>query len=156
MRHDTTAESLEITRTFDAPAALLFALWSQPAHFRRWMGPSGFDCAAAEIDFRVGGRYRAMIRSPEQGENWFGGVYLAIEPHRLLSFTFVWENDGPSAGIETVVTLTFEEREGKTLQTFRQSPFLDAERRDSHAAGWTSVFDRQAHYAATLTREMEP
>ena len=52
-------DELLITRTFDAPASVLFAVWSKPEHMKRWMGPTGFTCPVAEIDFRVGGAYRA-------------------------------------------------------------------------------------------------
>jgi uncharacterized protein YndB with AHSA1/START domain len=59
---DTLADDeLLITRTFDAPASLLFAPWSSPEHMKRWMGPANFTCPKVEIDFRVGGAYRAMI-----------------------------------------------------------------------------------------------
>jgi uncharacterized protein YndB with AHSA1/START domain len=146
-------DELNITRTFDAPASLLFALWSKPEHMKRWMGPGNFTCPMAEIDFRPGGAYRAMIRSAEHGENWFGGVYREIEQDKRLVFTFAWDNDGPSAGAQTLVTITFEERDGKTVQTFHQRPFLNVERRDSHVGGWTQAFDKLAAYAATIAKE---
>jgi len=60
---------------------------------------------------------------------------------------------GPSAGVETFVTITFEEKGGKTVQTFHQRPFLNAERRDSHVGGWTSSFDKLAAYAAQIAKE---
>ena len=81
---------LLIIRTFDAPPSVLFALWSSPSHLKRWMGPKGFTCPEATVDFRVGGAYRVMIKSAEHGENWFGGVYREIEDKRLV-FTFSWE-----------------------------------------------------------------
>jgi uncharacterized protein YndB with AHSA1/START domain len=116
-------------------------------------GTADFTCPVAEIDFRIGGAYRAMIRSDEHGESWFGGVYREIERDRRLVFTFAWNNDGPSAGVETLVTITFEERDGKTVQTFHQSPFLSVERRDSHLGGWTEAFDKQQAYAENIARE---
>jgi uncharacterized protein YndB with AHSA1/START domain len=145
-------DELLITRTFDAPAALLFALWSKPEHMKRWMGPADFSCPEAEIDFRVGGAYRAMIKSA-QGENWFGGIYREIEPDRRLVFTFTWNNDGPSAGVETLVTITFEERGGKTVQTFHQKPFVNVESRDRHVGGWNGTFDKQQVYVAKIAKE---
>jgi uncharacterized protein YndB with AHSA1/START domain len=146
-------DELLITRTFDAPASVVFALWSEPEHMKRWMGPANFTCPEAEIDFRIGGAYRAMIKSAAHGENWFGGVYREIERNRRLVFTFAWDNDGPSAGVETLVTITFEERDGKTVQTFHQRPFHDVERRDSHIGGWSEAFDKLKTYAAKVARE---
>ena len=61
-RADTLADDeLLITRTFDAPVALVFRLWTEPAHMRRWWGPKDFTCTAVELDFRPGGAWRACI-----------------------------------------------------------------------------------------------
>jgi uncharacterized protein YndB with AHSA1/START domain len=94
-----------------------------------------------------------MIASPQHGENWFGGVYREIVPNRRLVFTFAWDNDGPSTGVETLVTITFEERGDKTVQTFHQRPFLSVERRDSHVGGWTEAFAKLDAYAAKTAKE---
>ena len=145
---------LLIVRTFDAPPSVVFALWSRAAHLKRWMGPKNCTCPEATVDFRVGGTYRAMIKSTEYGENWFAGVYREIVPNKRLVFTFTWENEGPSAGVETQVTITFEERDGKTVQTFHQAPFRDVERRDSHVGGWSEAFDKEAAYAAKIAKEL--
>ena len=153
MNIKTADDELLITRTFDVPSAVLFALWSTPEHVKRWMGPANFTCPEAEIDFRVGGTYRVLITSPQHGDNWFGGVYREIVPNRRLVFTFTWDNDGPSAGVEMLVTITFEERRGKTVQTFHQRPFLTVERRDSHVDGWTKAFDKLATYATSVAKE---
>ena len=146
-------DQLLIQRTFDAPAAVVFSLWSEARHMRRWMGPEDFDCPEREIDFRVGGAYRGKIRSPRMGDNPFHGVYREIEPNRRLVFTFAWDNDGPSAGVETLVTILFEEKDGRTVQTFHQTPFLTVERRDSHIGGWSQTFDKAQAYAAALAKE---
>lgn len=146
-------DELLIDRILDAPVSLVFALWSDPEHLKRWMGPQTFDCPFAEVDFRVGGAYRMMIRSSDGGENWFGGVYREIEPNRRLVFTYVWEG-GPSAGVETVVTLLFEDLGGRTRQVFHQRGFARADRRDAHVGGWTSAFVKQAAYAEAVVREM--
>jgi hypothetical protein len=51
------------------------------------------------------------------------------------------------------VTITFEERDGKTVQTFHQAPFRNVERRDRHVVGWSQAFDKQAAYAAQIAKE---
>ena len=152
-RKSVADNELLIVRTFNAPPSLVFALWSSAEHMKRWMGPRGFSCPEMVIDLRVGGRYRGMIKSPDHGENWFGGVYREIVPDKRLAFTFTWENDGPSAGLEMVVTITFEECDGKTVQTFHQAPFRSIERRDSHVGGWSQAFDKQAAYAEKIAKE---
>jgi len=141
-------DELLITRDFDAPASLLFTLWTDVDHFSTWMGPEGFDCAEAEIDLRVGGKYRGMIRSKDHGDNWFGGEYREIEAPTRLVFTWMWDK-GPAGGIETLVTITFRENaNGTTTMSFHQTPFATVERRDSHVGGWNSLFNKLAAYAA--------
>ncbi len=141
-------DELLITRDLDAPAALMFSLWTDVNHFAKWMGPEGFDCPEVEIDFRVGGKYRGMIRSKDHGDNWFGGEYREIEEPTRLVFTWMWD-EGPAGGVETLVTITFRENpSGTTTMTFHQTPFETVERRDSHVGGWTSLFNKLAAYAA--------
>jgi uncharacterized protein YndB with AHSA1/START domain len=145
-------DELLITRDFDAPATLLFTLWSDVDHFTKWMGPEGFDCPQAEIDFRVGGKYRGMIRSKDHGDSWFGGTYREIDPPNRLVFTWMWDT-GPSGEIETLITITFRENaSGTTTMTFHQSPFISVERRDAHVGGWNSLFNKLAAYAAQQQR----
>lgn len=147
-------DELLISRTFDAPAALMFELWTDPAHFKNWMGPGSYECQHAEMDLRVGGAYRGMIKSPDD-ESWFGGVYREIEPHTRLVFTFKWDK-GPSGEVETLVTITFrEERDGRTTMTFHQTPFIDVARRDAHIGGWNSAFEKFGDYAEKLAKETQ-
>lgn len=146
-------DELLITRTFDAPASLLFALWTKPEHFARWMGPPNFTCTECEMDVRVGGRYRARMISTDGDENPFSGVYREITPDERLVFTFAWNNTGPSANKETLITITFREHDGKTVQIFHQTPFIDAAARDRHVGGWSGAFEKLAAYAGTLKEQ---
>lgn len=146
-------DELLITRDFDAPAELLFTLWTDVEHFSKWMGPEGFECPEAEIDFRVGGKYRGMIRSKDHGDSWFGGEYREIDRPNRLVFTWMWDT-GPSGEVETLITITFRENaDGRTTMTFHQSPFISVERRDSHIGGWNSLFKKLADYAAQQQRQ---
>lgn len=143
MMNDTLLDTeLLIVRTFDAPAALVFAMWTDPVHFRAWMGPGEYACTEAQMDVRVGGRYRGVIRSTATGDSIFSGAYREVTPHTRLVFTWMWEDTGPSANIETLITITFEERNGKTVQTFHQMKLRNRERRDAHVRGWEGAFDK--------------
>jgi len=144
------AYELAITRSFDAPPALVYRLWSQREHMIRWWGPKDFTCTALEMDFRVGGRWRACIRSAQRGASWMGGVYREIEPERRLVFTFAWEDGRDQPGVETLVTVTFEAAAGRTLQSFHQAPFVRREGRDDHLKGWGSVFESENDYLRGL------
>ena len=140
---------LTITRRFDAPARLIFNAWSKAEFQAQWLGPAGFTVPSCEVDFRVGGKYRAHIRSPEGADFVLYGVYREIvEPSRLV-FTFAWEEEG-ERGLETLVTITFAAHGDKTTMVFTQAPFQSVAERDGHFGGWSECLDKLAAYAAKL------
>jgi uncharacterized protein YndB with AHSA1/START domain len=101
-----------ITRTFDAPARLVFEAWTQPELFVRWWVPksAGLKLLSCTMDVRVGGEYRLEfdVGAPEPAA--FFGRYLEVTPHSRL----VWTNDEGGEG-GAVSTVTLEERDGRTL-----------------------------------------
>ena len=113
MKNDTTAErtserELVVTRTFDAPAHIVFEAWTKPDLFKRWWGPKsmGMSLLSCEMDVRAGGGYRLVFSNGME----FFGKYIEVTPQSRL----VWTNDeGGEAG--PVTTVTFEEKGGKTL-----------------------------------------
>ena len=145
-------DELLITRTFDAPVALVFRIWAEREHMIRWLGPKGFTCTSLELDFRPGGRWRACIVSEEYGESWMGGHYREIEQEKRIVYTFACEDGPDQPGVETLVTVTFTEQDGKTVQAFHQAPFTRVEARDSHIGGWNECFDREQAYVESLAR----
>src|SRR5437899_10054079 len=83
----TTPSEREIvlTRTFDAPRALVFEAWSKSEHVRRWYGCSTHQFIVCDIEFRVGGRYRFTMRAPDGIEHTMAGVYREIVwPSRIV------------------------------------------------------------------------
>lgn len=134
---------LVIERLIDAPVALVFRVWTTPEHLARWLGPKDFTPHSIRMDFRPGGDWSAMIRSPEGAEYPMGGAYREIVQNRRLAFTFRWTGeDGP----DTLVTVTFEPIGEKTRLTFAQTPFETIESRDSHLDGWGECLDRLTAY----------
>jgi len=116
MKNRTTVErkserELVVTRTFNAPARVVFEAWTRPELFKRWWVPKscGVSLLSCELDVRVGGRYR-LVFSHDASTMEFFGRYLEVTPHSRL----VWTNDeGDDGG--AVTTVTFEEEGGKTL-----------------------------------------
>lgn len=104
-----------ITRTFDAPARLVFLAHSKPEHVRRWFGPKGWPISKCEMDFREGGEFHFQMTSDE-GEVGppFGGTYREIVPNRKI----VYDNgfEAPGSG-RMLVTILFDEVGGKTILT---------------------------------------
>ena len=109
---------LAVTRTFDAPARLVFEAWSNPDLFRRWWVPegAGMTLESCEMDVRTGGKYRLVFRHPSFDEPMaFFGSYQDVVPGQRM----VWTNEeGGDEGAMT--TVTFEERDGKTLVTYSE------------------------------------
>ena len=100
---------LVVTRSFDAPAHLVFEAWSRPELFRRWWVPKsmGMSLRSCEMDVRVGGKYRLEFEPHAMA---FFGTYLEVTPPSRL----VWTNEEGGEG-GPVTTVTFEEKAGKTL-----------------------------------------
>jgi len=104
-----SGRELVTTRTFNAPARIVFEAWTRPELFKRWWVPKsmGMSLLSCEMDVRVGGKYRLEFAPDAMA---FFGTYLEVTPHSRL----VWTNeeggeDGP------VTTVTFEEKGAKTL-----------------------------------------
>ena len=140
-----TAEpiGLFIERLIDAPCPLVFKVWTTPEHMARWLGPKDFSAHTIRLDFRPGGAWSAVIRSPEGKDYPMGGTYREITENRRIVFTFRWTGEDDP---DTLVTVTFEDRDGKTRLTFAQTPFDTVESRDSHAEGWGECLDRLVAY----------
>jgi len=101
-----------VTRTFDAPARLVFEAWSKPELFEKWWVPSsmGMTLRSCEMDVRTGGKYRLVFGDDPANSTAFFGKYLEVVANKRI----VWTNE-EGGGEGSVTTVTFEEREGKTL-----------------------------------------
>jgi len=118
-----------ITRVYDVPARFLFEAWSKPEHVKKWFGPVGWPITLCEIDFRRGGRFRfAMTGASGKQNTPFGGEYLEIVPDRKIVFDNAFE-DNPAK--KMVMTITFEERDGRTTLTWH-TLFLSPAMKDEY------------------------
>lgn len=106
-----------ITREFAAPRELVFKAMNTPEYVKQWWGLRDHENHIAEIDLRVGGQYRFGQRSPDGAEVIFAGEYLELDPPGRVVFTERWDNmpDGPSEN--SVITATYDERDGVTVMT---------------------------------------
>jgi len=137
---------LVITRILDAPRELVFKVWTQPEHLVRWWGPTGFTLPVCKAEFRPGGAYRYVMRSPEGTDHRLVGVFREIAAPERLAFTFAWEDEAGKLGPETLVTITLEEHGAKTKLTLHQAVFESVTARDLHGDGWSEALDCLAEY----------
>jgi uncharacterized protein YndB with AHSA1/START domain len=147
----TVQHELVITRTFDAPRALVLRAWARPEHMVRWLGPENFSASHCSMDFRPGGAYRACHRAPDGKERWAHGTYREIVEPERLAFTLSWEEEG-ERGRENLITITFGALGEKTRMTFRQAFFETAKLRDANKEGWNESLDRLEQYLASADR----
>jgi len=108
---------LLVTRTFDAPAHIVFEAWSKPELFKLWWVPksAGMSLLSCDMDVRTGGTYRLVFSHPAFDQPMaFFGTYKEVTPHKRM----VWTNQESDQG--AVTTVTFEENAGKTLVTLHE------------------------------------
>ena len=107
----TSDREVVVTRTFDAPASLVFEAWTEPELFRQWWVPRsmGMTLRSCELDVRTGGKYRLVFEDDPANPMAFFGKYLDVVPNQRI----VWTNEESGAD-GSVSTVTFEEENGKT------------------------------------------
>lgn len=100
-----------VTRTFDAPARLVFEAWTKPELFRQWWVPRsmGMTLRSCELDVRTGGKYRLVFGDDPANPMAFFGKYLDVVPNQRIA----WTNEESGAD-GSVTTVTFEEKNGRT------------------------------------------
>ena len=141
-----------VTRSFDAPARLVFEAWSNPELFKRWWVPKsvGMTLLSCELDVRVGGRYRLVFAHPDAPNPMeFFGTYLEVIPSSRLA----WTNDeGDDGG--AVTTVTFEEKGGKTLlvmhDLYPSKEALDGAIASGSTSGTGETFEQLDELLVTL------
>jgi uncharacterized protein YndB with AHSA1/START domain len=135
----TDAASLEVRRVIAATPARLFEMWTTPAQLLLWFGPRGVRCTAADLDLRVGGRYRIASELPDGRTVVIAGEFLSIErPHALV---YTWSIE-PHAGAPERVTVRFDPPPSGTEVVVRHERIPDAPTRASHETGWLGCLDR--------------
>jgi uncharacterized protein YndB with AHSA1/START domain len=136
---EDSASAVRIERTYDASAEEVFDAWTSEEVLRRWFhaGPD-WETPDAEIDLRVGGRVRVVMRAPDGSDFEGKGEYTVIErPHRL-AFTWTFQDDLAN---QQLIELEFSERDGVTTVGFVNSNISLPKRRDAQYDGWQRCFD---------------
>jgi uncharacterized protein YndB with AHSA1/START domain len=134
------ARVLRIERTFDASVERVFEAWTSDEVLRRWLhGMVGWQTPTAEVDLRVGGTIRIVMRDPLGGaESGATGEYTVVDPPRRLVFTWVWD-DQPD--LPQLIELEFSEHDGRTTVRMTNSSIPTDARAESQDRGWNVCFD---------------
>jgi len=140
-----------ITRVFEAPRRLVFEALTKPEHIMRWWGLRSLTMVVCEMDFRLGGAWRFVLRGPDGADYGFRGVYREIAPPERIVSTFEFEG---MPGHVSVETMTLVEQDGKTKLT-STCLYESVEDRDGHfnsgmEAGTKESYDRLAELLGTM------
>ena len=147
----TSDRELVATRTVDGPARIVFEAWTKPELIMRWWAPTSFGISflSCETDVRTGGSYRFVFGHPasEQPMAFFGRYIEVIPPSRL-----VWTNEEGEEG--AVTTVTFEEKDGKTLvvvhDLYPSKEALDGAMASGSTGAWPEQFEQLDDLLTTL------
>jgi uncharacterized protein YndB with AHSA1/START domain len=151
VRTAAPARQLVIHRTLKASPERVFDAFTDPDQLTRWWWPKGFSCPAAEVDLRVGGRYRLAMQWPDaipadqRFSHHMGGEYYEIDRPRRLVMSGRAVNDEQGELFATLIEITLDERDGGTALTMRQSyfePLPPAEALGGAEQGWNEQLDK--------------
>jgi uncharacterized protein YndB with AHSA1/START domain len=152
-KHDATRDaelaarpSLTITRRLNAAPEKVYAAWADPQRLVQWFGPAAVEegSVKADIDLRVGGRYRISF-SANGNYNEVGGVYREVVPSERLVFSWAWHS---TPDRESLVTISIKPEGSGTLLIFNHAQFVDTKARDNHERGWTEFLGKLESYLA--------
>lgn len=141
---------LVVTRTINGPARLVFEAWAKPELFKQWWIPKSFGLTlvSCEMDVRVGGQYRLVLRRGDSPPMAFFGKYTEVTPHSRLA----WTNE-EAEGEGPLTTVTFEEKAGKTLvvmhELYPSKEALDAAMASGEKSGMNETFNQLDQFLAT-------
>jgi len=144
----TPRTEVTLTRTFNAPRALVWKAWTDPQMMARWWGPKGFSNPVCEMDVRVGGRILIHMRAPDGRVHPMTGIFDEVAEPECLVFRAIPVDDDGKALLESLTTVTFHEVAGKAKVIIHASaaplaPIAEQMLKGMHA-GWGQSLERLA------------
>lgn len=138
----TLPTTLVMKHTFNAPIERVYDAWLTPEIMREFYCPGDTVCPVAEVDARVGGSFRIVIRHTDGEEFVSYGVYRELVRPTKIVCTQQWAEDDRTLERETLLTLEFAPLGAQTELTLTHENFRDAQQRDNHIHGWTACLEK--------------
>jgi len=142
-----TSNSLTVRRFIPAPRPRVFAAFTNPDDYVKWVGPGPCQCLGAKLDVRKGGKYSVRMKNAQCGEMEVSGEYLEVRSPERLVFTWAWSDDEDWKNASTV-TIDFIELEGGTDVQLTHEKLPNITSRDNHTHGWAGSFDKLVTFCA--------
>ena len=140
------APALEVRRTITAPRQRVFDAWTKAEEIKAFHAPGPLHVALAEIDLRVGGKYRIHMVEPDGKEHRVSGVYKEVDPPKKIVYSWGW--DGDHEVKDSTVTIEFHDRDGSTEVVLIHEGINSEKERTGHTSGWTAIIDKlEAKYS---------
>ena len=132
--------SLTLRRHYRVAPDKVWRAWTDPQALKRWFGPAEIvSVPIAEVDLRVGGRFRVAMLAADGETHDVSGTYLEVVPHRKLVFSWAWRSTPERV---SRVTVTLQPVPGGTELEFLHERFFDEAARAGHERGWTATFEK--------------
>ncbi len=128
--------SLTMKRRLSATPAEVYRAWTQPELLVRWFGPENVTTQSAEVDARIGGRYRITMRDDEGELHQVSGTYLDIVENERLVFDWAWVSTPERV---SRVTVTLRPDGDATILTLLHEQFFDEDAAKRHHHGWSGT-----------------
>ena len=146
-----------LTRVFDAPRARVFDAWTRPELLGRWFLPRGWSLVVCEVDLRVGGAWRFVVRGPDGTDMETGGVYReVVPPERFVHTQWFSRRRGIIGAGESLATAVLVEQDGKTMLSttvlYPLQEVRDAVLNSGMEHGVAASYDRLGELLASSSR----
>ncbi len=143
----TPKPALTLKRRLNAPPEKVYEAWTDPEKIIHWFGPGTTvqGSVKAQMDVRVGGRFRASFKTEDGEYHEVAGVYRKVIANETLSFSWAWHSTPER---ESLVTVTLRRDGAGTMLTLHHEQFFDEAARDGHNRGWSGTLDKLEQYFA--------
>lgn len=139
-------DPIMVEGAFRAPIEKVWRAWTEPERMIQWFGGKAGDFRRIDADVRVGGRWRCEMDDDEAADARIEGVYLTVELHARLEFTWSHVRDFADgrreATPESTVSVTFRATEGGTTIALTHADISTEDARKGVGGGWAGSFER--------------
>lgn len=150
----TDVKQVDISYTFDFSIEEVFEAWVNPTYLGQWFAPHGCTIEFRKLDIRKGGSFHSCVHTPKLGDCWCIGTYFEITRNSKIVFSMVVADEfgnqidpvkagmDPEWPVETMVTVTFSEVDGKTIVNLTQTVSEPLAKKTGAYFGWQQMFER--------------